>query len=156
MPYRGQPLYDGNFDAPAVAMARGVFVDRSTLTVALAAVGVVPYGFLTSEVTTDGPSYEERVHIPGTVHDEVKVSEGKVGVLVFQIGMLYITAGNIKAGTTFAVGEFVVVAASGEFTDDAGAATGNQRVGRVDAINVTYAGETCFVWKAEADLGTSP
>ena len=154
VPYRGAPPRNGNFTTPASAMARGLGVARSGSTVAKAGVGVIPLGFLNNEVTTDGPSYEEKVHIPESVHREKKVSVGQVQVIYYQPGVEYVMYGVTKSGTTFAVGEYVVQAANGQFTDEAGGTTGEARLGRVQEINVTYENETTAVaWKAEADLG---
>ncbi len=154
--YRGAPVLDGNFETPAGAMARGVGVVRSSDTIALAGVGIVPLGFLNSEVTTDGPSYEELVHIPldSTIIHEKKVSEGVVQVTAYDPGTYYVLKGNIEAGTTFAVGEYVYMAASGEFTDGNGANQGDTVLGVVEQIDVTFGNETdCIVWQAVANLG---
>lgn len=154
--YRGNPVLQGNFETPAGAMARGVGIVRSSDTIALAGAGVVPEGFLNSEVTTDGPSYEELVHIPldSTIIHEKKVSEGVVQVTAYDPGTYYVMKGNVKGGTTFAVDEYVFQAASGEYTDLAGASAGDTILGIVSAIDVTFENEiNCIVWQAVANLG---
>lgn len=155
LPYRGAPPIDGNLDSPASAMPRGIGVVRSGTTVAKAASTDVPYGFLNSEVTIDGPLYEELIHIPESVIHEKKVSEGKVQVILYQPGNVYITKDNVKAGTTFAVGEQIFPAANGEFTDLAGASPGDVVIGVVEEIDLTHAGETgCVAWQAVSNLGS--
>ena len=152
--YRGKPVKHGNFETPAAAMARGVAVVRSGDTIALLGAGALPpLGFLNNEVTTDGPSYEEKMHIPESILKERKISENVIEVIYYEPGLEYITYGNVLSGTTFAVGEYVVIAADGEFTDEAGGSAGNLRIGRVQEIDVVREGQTGFVWKAEADLG---
>jgi len=152
--YRGAPVRNGNFVTPAGAMARGLGVARSTTTIAKAGVGVIPIGFLNNKVTTDGPTYEEKMHISATVHAEKKVSVGQVQVIYYEPGIEYVMYGVNKAGTTFAVGEYVVQGSDGLFTDDAGAWSGNKRLGRVQEIDVLYGTTSeAVVWKAEADLG---
>jgi len=156
VPFRGNPVPHGNFDTPAGAMARGVGVLRSSDTVALAGAGIVPYGFLNSEVTTDGPSYEELMHIPtdSTIMNEKKVSTGKVQVYPYVPGVEYVMKGNVKAGTTFIVGEMVFMAADGEFTDLAGASVGDTLLGAVEQIDQTFMNEVdCITWQAIANLG---
>ncbi len=154
VPYRGKPYLNGNQDAPSGVMARGLAVVRSTTTIAKAGVGVRPYGFLNSEVTLTGESFEDRTMLPQNFPKKVKVSDGKVQIVALQDGIEYILKGNIKSGTTFAVDEYVVIAADGEFTDEAGGATGNLRIGRVQEISITHEGQSgCVVFKAESDLG---
>lgn len=153
---RGDPPYDGNFDTPAGAMPAGIGVVRSTATVAKAGRGIVPYGFLNSEVTTDGPSYEEDIHIPIDSRRlmEKKVSEGKVQVIGFQPGVVYISKGNVVSGVVFAVGEYVLMGADGEFSDIAGATSGDIILGVVEEIDRHHMGEDdCLVWQAVAGLG---
>ena len=155
VPRRGQPVLQGNYETPASAMARGLAVVRSADTIAKAGAGSMPYGFLNHEVTLDGPSYEERVHIPTTIIAEVKVSEGVIQVVKYQPGIEYVMKGNTKSGTVFAVGEEVVIAPNGEFTDAAGGTSGGRKIGRVEEIGVTHMGESdCVVWTGESDLGT--
>jgi|GEM_PF-3514481 len=154
--YRGDPPYDGNFDTPASAMPAGIGVVRSGDTVAKAGRGVVPYGFLNSEVTADGSSYEEDLHVPIDSRRlmEEKVSERKIQVIVFQPGAVYISKGNVVSGVTFAVGEYVVMGADGEFSDVGGATSGDIILGVVEEIDVTHMGEDdCLVWQAVAGLG---
>ncbi len=154
--YRGTPVLQGNFETPAGAMARGLCVERSSDTVAKSGAGTVPVGFLNSEVTTDGPSYEELSHIAldSTIMNEKKVSTGVVQVVAYDPGTFYVMKGNVKEGTTFAVGEYVFMAASGEFTDLAGASVGDTILGIVESITETFMGETsCIVWQAIANLG---
>ncbi len=154
--YRGNPVRHGNYETPASAMARGIGVVRSSDTVAKASVGIVPFGFLNSLVTTDGPSYEELIHVglDSGIIKEKKVSEGVVQVIAYDPGTSYVTKGNILSGTTFAVGEYVFMAASGEFTDLAGAAVGDTILGIVESITATWENETdCMVWQAVANLG---
>jgi len=137
-------------------MARGVGIVRSGDTVTLAGAGVVPEGFLNSEVTVDGPSYEELMHVPidSTILHEKKVSTGVVQVVAYDPGTYYVMKGNVKAGTTFAVDEMVFMAASGEFTDLAGANVGDTVLGVVSSITATFGNETnCIVWQAVANLG---
>ncbi len=155
--YRGNPVLQGNFETPAGAMARGLGIVRSSDTVAKAGAGVVPLGFLNSEVTTDGPSYEDLMHIPldSTIMNEKKVSTGVVQVVAYDPGTFYVMKGNVKAGTTFAVGEYIFMAASGEYTDLAGASVGDTVLGVIESITETFMGETsCVVWQAVANLGT--
>ena len=154
VPYRGKPYFNGNQDAPAGVMARGLAVVRSTVTIAKAGVGVRPYGFLNSEVTLTGETFEDRTMLPQNYPKKVKVSDGKVQIVALQDGVEYIFDGITKSGTTFAVGEYVVVAADGELTDEAGGASGNLRIGRVQEIDIVHEGQTgCVVFKAESDLG---
>ena len=157
VPLRGNPIPDGNFETPAGAMARGVGIVRSSDTVAEAGAGVVPYGFLNTEVTTDGPSYEELMHkaLDSTIMNEKKVSEGVVQVYPYVPGVVYVMKGNVLSGTTFAVGEMVFMAAAGEFTDLAGASIGDTLLGAVEEIDVTHMSEEdCISWQAIANLGT--
>jgi len=155
VPYRGHAFSHGNFVTPASAMSRGIAVNRSGTTIAKAAAGSPPYGFLNTEVTTDGPSYEEKIHIPETIIYERKVSEGVVQVYAYDPGVEYVMRGNVKSGTTFAVGNYVYIAANGEFTNEAGASSGDVRIGKVEQISITYEGETdAVVWRALPDLGT--
>ena len=154
--YRGNPVLQGNFETPAGAMARGVGVVRSSDTVVEAGAGVVQEGFLNTEVTTDGPTYEELMHIgtDSTIINEKKVSTGVVQVTAYDPGTYYVMKGNVKAGTTFAVDEYVFMAASGEFTDLAGASAGDTILGVVSSITATFGNETdCVVWQAVANLG---
>ncbi len=154
--YRGTPVRHGNFETPSGAMARGIGVVRSSDTVAKASVGIVPYGFLNSEVTTDGPTYEELIHagLDSGIIKEKKVSEGVVQVIAYDPGTSYVIKGNVLSGTTFAVGEYVFMAADGEFTDLAGAAQGDTILGIVESITATWENETdCIVWQAVANLG---
>ncbi len=156
VPFRGNPVLIGNYETPAGAMARGVGVVRSTDTVALAGAGVVPVGFLNSEVTTDGPTYEELIHIglDSTIMHEKKVSTGVVQVVGYDAGTFYVTKGNVKSGTTFAVDEMVFMAASGEFTDLAGASVGDTIIGVVEQIDQTFMNElNCMVFQAVGNLG---
>ena len=148
--YRGQPPLNGNLDTPANAMARGIGVVRDGTTIDEAAAAELPYGFLNNEVTVDGPSYEEMTHIAGTVHDEVKISEGKIQVILYQEGNEYFTTGNVT-GAAFAVGDPVYQVADGKFAAAAGAAVGDLQIGVVEEIDVTNDLETGFVWKAIAD-----
>jgi len=153
--YRGNPVLHGNYDTPAGAMPRGIGVVRNGTTIAKAGAGIVPEGFLNSEVTTDGPSYEELMHIPldSTIMNEKKVSTGVVQITAYDPGSYYVLKGNVKAGT-FAVGEMVVMAANGEFTDLAGASVGDTLLGVVESITDTWMNETdCIVWQAVANLG---
>lgn len=155
--YRGGPPHIGNFDTPAGAMPAGIGVVRSTATVAKAGRGIIPEGFLNSEVTTDGSSYEEDLHVPIDSRRlmEVKVSEGKVQVIGYQPGVYYITKGNILAGVTFAVDEYILMAADGEFSDIAGATSGDIILGVVSEIDVHHMGmDDCIVWQAVAGLGS--
>jgi len=154
--YRGNPGLHGNMDAPAVAMQRGLAVTRSSDTVAKAGAGVIPYGFLDSEVTTDGPNFEEKEFIPETIQNEVKVSVGKISVVPFVPGVEYVMSGNVESGITFAVGDSVVLAADGEITNESGIDnTGDQILGTVQEIDVVFEDVTdAVVWKAEADRGT--
>jgi len=156
VPFRGNPVPHGNFDTPAGVMPRGIGVVRSSDTIAKAGAGIVPYGFLNSEVTSDGPSYEELVHIglDSTIMNEKKVSTGVVQVYPYVPGVEYVIKGNVKAGTTFAVGEMVFMAANGEFTDLAGASVGDVLLGAVEQIDQTFMSETdCITWQAIANLG---
>ncbi len=156
VPYQGSPVLVGTYDTPAGAMARGTGVIKSSDTVALAGAGTVPEGFLNSEVTTDGPSYEERSHIAldSVIIHEVKVSLAQVQVVAYAPGMYYVMRGNVLSGTTFAVDEYVYMAADGEFTDGAGASVGDTILGIVTAINETWEGLTdAIVWQAVANLG---
>ncbi len=154
--YRGNPVRHGNYETPAGAMARGIGVVRSSDTVAKAGVGVVPFGFLNTEVTTDGPSVEELLFIPldSKIIKEKKVSESVIQVIAYDPGTSYVIKGNVKAGTTFAVGEMVFMAADGEFTDLAGASVGDSVLGEVQEIDATWENEVdCMVWQAIANLG---
>jgi hypothetical protein len=154
--YRGNPPVDGNRDAPATAMARGVGVVQSGDTIVEAPRGSHPWGFLNSLVTTDGPSYEEDMHIglDRDIMSEVKVSDGKVQVIGYQDGVEYISAGNVKSGVTLAVDEILYMAADGEFTDNAEATAGDLKIGVVKEINKSHMGETtAFVWQARVGLG---
>ena len=154
IPVLGHAPHDGTFDTPGSAMARGVAVIRSSDTVALAGAGVVPYGFLNTEVTTDGPSYEERIHVSEGHFRENKVLEGKVEVIVLADGVSYATSGVTAGGTTFAVGEKVFVGANGELLDDAAASTGDRQIGLVEKINQTVEDETdVMVFQAQMNLG---
>ena len=157
VPYRGFPVLQGNLETPSTAMARGLGVVRTGDTIVEAGAGIVPLGFLNSEVTVDGPSYEELIHIPldSTIMNEKKVSEGVVQVIGYDPGSFYVMKGNVLSGTTFAVGEMVFMAASGEFTDLAGASVGDTVLGVVESITETFMNETdCVVWQAVANLGT--
>lgn len=154
LPVLGHAPHDGSFDTPGSAMARGLAVVRSSDTVGKAGAGVVPYGFLNTEVTTDGPSYEERTHVPEGHFRENKVSEGKVEVIALADGVSYATSGVTKSGTTFAVGEKVYVAANGELTDDAGASSTHRQIGLVEKINQTVEDQTdVMVFQAQMNLG---
>ena len=155
--YRGSPVLLVNSDTPAGAMARGLGVSNSGATVAKAAAGAVPSGFLNSEVTTDGPSYEELIHIPqdSQIKNEKKVSEGKVQVIAYDPGTFYVMKGNVLGGVTFAVDEQLLMAAAGEFSDLNGASVGHTILGIVVAIDVTFMNEVnCIVWQAISNLGT--
>lgn len=156
VPYRGHAVVNGNFDAPATAMPRGIGVTRSSDTIVEASAGAEPYGFLDNVVTTDGPSVEELMYVPldSTIMNEVKVSTGKIRVTLYSPGIEYIMKGNVKSGTAFAVGEQVIIAANGEFTDSAGASAGDIILGVVEEIDVHYMGEdNCIVWKSTSGLG---
>jgi hypothetical protein len=149
--YQGNPSLLGTYETPASAMARGIGVVRSSDTIAKASVGIEPLGFLNSEVTTDGPSFEELTFIQNDnkIIHEKKVSEGVVQLTNYEPGEFYVMSGNIKSGTTFAVDEYVYMAANGEFTDGAGASVGDEILGIVDAIDVTALNMTdAVVWKA--------
>ncbi len=157
VPYRGVPVLLGNYDTPAGVMPRGIGVVNSSDTVAKAAKGSVPVGFLNSEVTTDGPSYEELIHIgqDSLIKNEKKVSEGKVQVVAYDPGTFYVLKGNVLAGVTFAVDEQLLIAVDGEFSDLNGAAVGNTILGIVVAIDATFMNEVdCIVWQAISNLGT--
>ncbi len=156
VPFRGNPVPHGNFETPGSAMARGIGIVRSSDTVAKAGVGVVPYGFLNSEVTSDGPSYEELAHIAldSTIMNEKKVSTGVVQVYPYDPGVEYVLKGNVKAGTTFAKGEMIIMAADGEFTDLAGASVGDLVLGVIQQIDQTFMNElNCIFWQAVANIG---
>ena len=156
VPYRGNPVLVGNYDTPATAMARGLGVVRSILTIVEAGAGDVPEGFLNTEVTTDGPSYEELIHKPldSVIMNEKKVSQGVVQIVGYDPGTYYVMKGNVKSATTFAVGEYVFMAASGEFTDLAGASVGDTILGVVESITEVWMSMTgCIVWQAVANLG---
>ncbi len=154
--YRGNPVLHGNLETPSGAMARGLGVVRSGDTIGKAGAGIVPLGFLNTEVTADGPSYEELMHIPldSTIMNEKKVSTGVVQVVAYDPGTFYVMKGNVLSGTTYAVGEYVFQAAAGEFTDLAGASAGDTILGIVESITETFMAETgCTVWQAIANLG---
>lgn len=150
----GHPSHDGTFDTPAGVMARGVAVVRSTDTIALAGAGVIPIGFLNTEVTLTGSSYEDDTHVPEATVRENKVSEGKVDIIHLQPGVNYATSGVTAGGTAFLVGEEVYVAANGELTDAAGATTGDRKIGIVEKINQTVEDQTdVMVFRASMNLG---
>ncbi len=156
IPYQGQTVLIGTYDTPAGAMSRGTGVAKSSDTVALIGAGLVPEGFLNTEVTTDGPSYEELIHIPddSVIIHENKVSEGKVQMVGYAPGVYYVMRGNVLSGTTFTKDEYVFMAAAGEFTDLAGASVGDTILGVVTEIGATFEGLTdCIVWQAVANLG---
>ncbi len=156
VPVRGNPPPHGNFDTPAGAMARGIGVVPSSDTVAACGSGLVPHGFLNSLVTTDGPTLEELMYIgiDSAIMNEKKVSEGKVQVFPYQPGVSYITKGNVLSGVTFAVDEYVYMAATGEFADGNGASEGDSILGVVEKIDVHFMGEDdCMEWQAVANLG---
>lgn len=161
VPYRnvGAAHPAGNFTTPASAMARGIGVYTDGTTVAAATAGSVPYGFLNSEVTTDGPDYEERLYIPldSTIFNEQKVSVGKVQVFPYVPGVSYILKGNIKSGVTLGQDEYVFMADDGEFCDLAAASAGDHYLGVVEQTGITFMSESdCIVWKAVANLGVVP
>lgn len=152
--YRGHPVLDGNRTSPSGAMSMGVGVKLNGDTYALADVGTIPYAFLNNEVTVAGQDYEDMVHIPMDVNHVRKAQEGKVQLIRYQPGITYVIKGNVLSGVEFAAGEYVVMAANGEFSDENGASATNLRIGIVSAIGVTFAGkEDCIVWEAFADLG---
>jgi len=157
IPYQGKPPIVGTYDTPATAMPRGIGVYKNGTTILESDSGTIPEGFLNTEVTTDGPDYEELMHIStdSVIIHENKVSEGKVQVYAYSPGDYYVMRGNVKSGTTFAAGEIVYMAADGEFTDDAVADVGDIKLGIVTEIGVTFEGVTdCIVWQAVAGLGT--
>ena len=153
--YRGKAPKDGNMEAPASAMAAGLGVVRSGSTIAKAGAGIVPYGFLWHDVTDDGPTYEEIKYIATSLVRERKVSDGKVTVILYDPGVVYISSASvIKSSTTFAVGDYVYQAANGELTNDAAASVGDTILGIVEEISLTHQGETtAFAWQAIANLG---
>lgn len=153
--YRGNPVLQGNLETPPDAMARGLGIVRSVDTIAKASSGIVPLGFLNTEVTTDGPTYEELLHIglDSTVMNEKKVSAGVVQVIAYDPGTFYVMKGNVS-GSAFVLYDMVLQASSGEFTALAGASVGDTVLGVVESITETFMGETgCTVWQAVANLG---
>lgn len=149
----------GNFETPAAAMSRGIGVYTDGSTVVECTAGSIPYGFLNTEVTTDGPSYEERLFIPldSIIFNEVKVSTHKVQVFPYVPGVSYILKGNILSGTTLGQDEYVFMADDGEFCDLAAASAGHHYLGVVEETGVTFMSESnCIVWKAMANLGIVP
>lgn len=146
---------DPTMDTPASAMTRGLAVKKSSATIALAGAGDRPYGFLGTEVTTDGLSWLELETLPHAQVEENKVSEGKVIVILWEPGD--IATDNIKSGESWAVGEKVAVTANGVLTVDA-AAQNDVYIGIVKAVDQTYGAQigTMAVITLSQDLGLVP
>jgi len=143
---------DYTLDAPASAMARGVAVSRSGSTIAKTGDGARPYGFLATEVTTDGLNWLELETIPHAEVEETKVSTGKVRVVLFEPGR--IATDQILGTDTFSVGDKVAIAANGLITNTT--ATGDVYIGTVYAVNQNYGGTTgMLVIDLSHDLGTA-
>ena len=142
---------DATLDAPASPMAAGIAVKKSGTTIALAGAGDRPYGFLRTNVTSDGLKYEELKYLPHAEVEETKVSVGKVSVVLWEPGM--IATDNIKGAENWAVGDKISVAANGELSN-AGAAN-DVYVGIVTEIDKNYGAQvgTMQVITLSQDLG---
>jgi hypothetical protein len=130
---------DGSMDAPASAMTKGMAVVKDSATIDECATTERPYGFLMVDVTTDGLSYEEKLFLASKDAEEIKVSDGKIPVLVFEPGLI---ATDNDSGETWAVGDVIFAVAGGLLAKQSGAATGDIAIGTVTGINKTYGGSS--------------
>ena len=144
----------------STAFVKGGAMGRPTAAgvLAYATAGTHPYAFLLNKVSTDGLTYEERIHTPGLASEEVKAGDA-VMVLLNQPGVMVATdcinADWDGSETDPAVGDEVEVGASGVLQKTTVGT--HAKIGRVIDVDVLADGNasTLLIQLNADDLGDS-
>jgi len=142
---------NGEYSAPASAMAKGLAVVISGSTIAKCGAATRPDGFLLTAVTTDGLSYQELLAIPHAEVEETKVSVGKVRFVEYVDGVEIATDNNNSE--TWSVGDKILCIANGVLSNVGD--SGDYYIGKVISSSHAAGGETGLERiKLSKDLGT--